>query len=136
MSPRPVHRLARRHLPLLILLLPTTACGGWERVALPAPARLHTAKQVQVWRQGAMLQLHGVVVSGDSLSGIPFLRPLTCDTCRVTLPLASIDSVRTGDPVGELVVSSVVVLVGVIALLFAACVAGASSCDHLGWGGT
>ena len=45
-----------------------------------------------------MVRWHGVIVTTDSLSGIPFQRPLDCDTCRVAVRLATIDSVRIGNP--------------------------------------
>jgi hypothetical protein len=38
--------------------------------------------------------MYGVVVLTDSLRGIPFPRPLDCDSCRVAIPRAEVDSVR------------------------------------------
>ncbi len=37
-------------------------------------------------------------VGPDSISGIPFLLPTTCDSCRTALPRAAVDSLRLGDP--------------------------------------
>jgi hypothetical protein len=47
-----------------------------------------------------MLRLHGVIVGADTVSGIPFLKALDCDSCRVRFERAEVDSLRLGDPVG------------------------------------
>ena len=60
----------------------------------PLPAR----QQVQVWASGQVLRLHGVIVRADSVSGVPFFKPLDCDSCRVGIPRAEVDSLRIGDP--------------------------------------
>jgi len=46
-----------------------------------------------------MLRLHGVIVGADTVSGIPFVRSLDCDSCRVGIERAEVDSLRIGDPV-------------------------------------
>jgi hypothetical protein len=46
-----------------------------------------------------MLRWHAVVVRHDSISGVPFVRPPDCDSCRRALPLDLVDSVRVGHPV-------------------------------------
>ena len=45
-----------------------------------------------------MIRLHGVKFERDSLSGIPWLEHLSCDTCRVHYALADISQARTGNP--------------------------------------
>jgi hypothetical protein len=55
-------------------------------------------QQVQVWRKNKALRWHGVVISTDSVSGLHFLAPLDCDSCRVTYPVSEIDSIRIGNP--------------------------------------
>jgi hypothetical protein len=52
---------------------------------------------VQVWASGQAVQLHGVIVGADSVSGIPFFKPLDCESCRVSIPLGAVDSMRVGD---------------------------------------
>ena len=47
-----------------------------------------------------MLRLHGVIVGADTVSGIPFLKSLDCDSCRVRIERAEVDSLRLGEPVG------------------------------------
>ena len=64
-----------------------------DSLAPAPPAR----QQVQVWRGGGAVALHAVRVRGDSLSGVPFHLPPSCDTCRVAIAVSAIDSVRVGD---------------------------------------
>jgi hypothetical protein len=87
----------------LFLLLLQPACGaGWRRPPQLPAAGFDERQQVRVWYDGSSRQLHGVVFMHDSLSGIPFFRPLDCDSCRVAVPRAEIDSVQVGDPMGGL----------------------------------
>lgn len=43
--------------------------------------------------------MHGVIVGAESVSGIPFVKPLDCDSCRMGIGRTEVDSLRTGDPV-------------------------------------
>jgi hypothetical protein len=84
-----------------VLLSLLTGCagglGGWRR-AEPAQAQHYRPRQqVQVWQDDRAVVWHGVRQARDSLSGIPYHRPLECDSCRVSLPLAAVDSVRLGN---------------------------------------
>ena len=84
---------------LLALSLLQVRCGaGWHRIAPPAPAVLPPRQQVEVWQAGHALRLHAVQLTADSLSGVPYLQPPDCDSCRVRLPHGSIDSLRAGNP--------------------------------------
>ena len=75
-----------------------TACGaGWHRQDI-VEGNLEPGQQVQVWRQGTMLQWHAVVVAPESISGVSFLRSIKCDTCRASVPRADVDSIRFGNP--------------------------------------
>jgi hypothetical protein len=85
---------------LSALVLSATGCGaGWRSVSCLEPGPLRPRQQVQLWQEDKAHQVHGVVVDPDSISGIPFARPLECDSCRITLPRAELDSVRLGSPV-------------------------------------
>jgi len=81
------------------LVLGTSGCGaGWRQPPQVSPGPWPKRQQVQVWADGQARQWHGVVVTRDSISGVPFVRDPACDSCRVALPLASVDSVRVGSP--------------------------------------
>src|SRR5437764_722073 len=77
----------------------TQACGaGWHQMPQPMPTSLPVRQQVQVWQAGRMLQWHAVLVTSDSVTGIPFHKPVDCDSCRVSIPRSSVDSLRLGNP--------------------------------------
>jgi hypothetical protein len=84
---------------LLVGLATLVGCGaGWRRQTM-LPGVLAERQQVQVWHRGLVERWHAVVLTTDSVRGIPFLRPVDCDSCRITLPIAEVDSVRTGSSV-------------------------------------
>ena len=87
---------------LAVALLLSGCSAGWSRIPVEDRLAVPRQQQVQVWRGGQVLHLQGLIVVGDSVRGIPFPRPPGCDTCRVALARAEVDSVRVGDPVGAL----------------------------------
>jgi hypothetical protein len=83
---------------VLGLALLQTGCGaGWHTTAL-ASGPLPPRQQAQVWTDGRSVRLHGLIVTDDSLSGVPYIRSPACDSCRVAIPRGSVDSVRLGNP--------------------------------------
>jgi hypothetical protein len=54
---------------------------------------------VQIWQHGTAQRWHAVRITADTVSGIPFFRPITCDSCRVAVPRTAVDSIRFGNPV-------------------------------------
>ena len=52
---------------------------------------------MQIWHKDGKVEWHGVSVSVDSIHGIPYHRPLSCDSCRVAIARAHVDSVRIGN---------------------------------------
>ena len=60
-------------------------CAGWTRLALPSDTTLAPRQQVQVWSGSHARVLHAVRLSGDSLVGVPFQKPPSCDSCRITI---------------------------------------------------
>lgn len=52
-----------------------------------------------MWHGGRLDRWHAVIVTPDSISGIPFLRPIDCDSCRTAIRWGAIDSLRVGSPV-------------------------------------
>ena len=59
---------------------------------------------------------HSVVIEGDSISGVSFVQAPDCDSCRGSVPLDDVDSVRVGNPVAGFL-KTLGLVVGVPALL-------------------
>lgn len=75
-------------------------CGaGWRRPAEPVPGPLAPRQQVEVWQGNRATRWHAVVVTADSVSGVPYFRPIDCDRCRVGVARSTVDSLRLGNPV-------------------------------------
>lgn len=71
-------------------------CAGWHRVELFSDTTLAPRQQVQVWEGSESRVLHGVQLARDSLIGVPYHRPTSCDSCRVAIPRSNVDSLRLG----------------------------------------
>ena len=96
-------------------------CGaGWRRSDV-GTKEFAPRQQVQVWRQRIVTQWHGVKILADSISGIAYSQPLQCDSCRLSLSLASVDSVRVGNPVAGFWKSVGLVTGGLFAICIAIC---------------
>lgn len=100
--------------------------AGWNRVPPPLPAAFETRQQVQVWQGSRNTIWHGVQIRADTISGIPYHRPLESDSSRRHLPLATVDSVRLGSlqRVGALVAASPWLIAAALLVYF-----------RLAWGG-
>ena len=94
------------------------ACGaGWHRPSDDlAPRTLPAKQQVQVWQSTQVDQWHGVYITSDSVSGIPYHKGLDCTPCRISVPQAAVDSIRLGDS-EEGVYRTVLIGAGLLALL-------------------
>ena len=71
--------------------------GGWSSRPLSALTPIAARQQVQVWHSGRAEVLHAVRLDSAQLTGIPYFKSVACDSCRVVIPRAQIDSVRVGD---------------------------------------
>jgi hypothetical protein len=92
---RPANDFTRSAIALVVLI---QGCGaGWHRVS--DVEHLAPRQQVQVWHQGQAAQWHALRVRSDTISGIPYFKPIECDSCRVALPRSVVDSIRAGNPV-------------------------------------
>jgi hypothetical protein len=88
---------------LLLALLALLACGpAWQRIDQEVPRQLPPQDQVQVYGPAGSQRWHGVRIGSDSISGIGWLDPLECDTCRTALPRSAVDSLQLGHPVAGL----------------------------------
>jgi len=107
---------------LVLSALTATGCGaGWRRTEL-SDGPLKPRQQVQIWRAGRMAQWHAVVIEVDTVSGIPFFQPAQCDSCRIRIPRAQIDSMRLGDPVAGFWKTAGLVVAIPIAIMLAVCI--------------
>lgn len=115
--PRPLCRVA-----IFVSLGITSNCAAPQRVSMPpAPASFEPRQELEVWRGRAALTLHGVRVAGDSLTGVPIWKPPDCDSCRVSVPVSGIDSIRTvhNERAGMLAASLPFVALGAVVVIFA-----------------
>ena len=62
----------------------------------PRPYEPRTIFEFQL--ADSAVRLHGVRFSHDSASGIPWLAHLSCDSCRVQIPLSRVSQIRRGHP--------------------------------------
>jgi hypothetical protein len=92
---RSMYQLLTRTGMLALTLL--GGCAGWQRFVPPSDSILAPRQQVQVWRGRQAQVMHGVRLTPDSLFGVPFHQPPSCDSCVVALPRDVIDSLRLGD---------------------------------------
>jgi hypothetical protein len=115
------HRRSPRCRPSWLWVCALTACGaGWHRPAAVDPGQWPPRQQVQVWSGTHSRQWHAVVVTSDSISGIPFQQPVSCDGCRQSLGRSAVDSVRAGDPMAgfwKTAVLMVALPIGILAVL-------------------
>jgi hypothetical protein len=73
-------------------------CGAGWRTTPIVPGPLPPRQQAQVWTGGQARQWHALVISADSVSGVPFTRSPACDSCRVGVARDAVDSIRVGNP--------------------------------------
>jgi len=64
--------------------------------------------------------LHAVRLTSDTLFGIPFQQPPSCDSCAIALARAGIDSLRVGNQEGPAIAGIMLPLVGGLFLLYQA----------------
>ena len=94
---------------------------------LDQPTTVKRNDIVWVWSQGMLNRWRAVVLAPDSVSGVPWYLPLNCDSCRLSLPLTQVDSMRLGHEhhnvplevlAGIGIVTAAIILDGVVCYLF------------------
>jgi hypothetical protein len=79
-------------------LLLATGCnsGVWERRRIEQPTPLEPYDIVWIWSGGQLEKWHAVVITPDSVFGIPYKISLRCDSCRRSMPRTQVDSIKVG----------------------------------------
>lgn len=70
------------------------SCASPRTVVLTPGTALKPRQQVEIWHNGKSATLHAVRLTNDSLSGVPIHLSPQCDTCRVAIATANLDSTR------------------------------------------
>ena len=92
--------------------------GAAPRVAARSRRDNGAAKSAPAPAAGAGLDRRRGPALGDTVSGVPYLEPPECDSCRVALSRSAVDSIRTGNPVGGFLRTTAVVYgVGLLLVL-------------------
>ena len=93
----------RHFIPVVLLLVAgcaSTPGVHWLKedvhpVAVRGDRRL---ERVRIWTHDSVFQWHAVLVTHDSITGIPSSLPTPCDSCRLALPVSAVDSLSVGYP--------------------------------------
>jgi hypothetical protein len=116
---------------LLLSAFALNGCGpNWQPVSVAEPRTLDEGTILEFHAKDQLVRLHGVKFDRDSLSGIPWLDHLSCDTCRVRFALADVSQPRTGNPgAGAWNIVIPVVTVFGLGTLLAILACGGGRCD-------
>ncbi len=95
---RRVVRRRPRYVSVVLLISVAGCSANWKPLTLPRSKPLNQRTVVEFHIRDSLVRLHGVRIGSDSLSGIPWLEHLSCDTCRVSFALSGVSEMRTGDP--------------------------------------
>lgn len=82
-----------------LLLVGAAGChhgGRWEREEMIIPGNLPREQAIKIWSGAAVYRWHAAIYTRDSITGIPFSQPTTCDSCRIALARYAVDSIYVG----------------------------------------
>lgn len=90
-----------RLLSLLACALSATSCtyrytSYWGRNGVDQPVPVPRDDPVWIWTSDGQEKWHAVVITRDSVSGIPFQLSVRCDSCLRSIPRSRVDSMRIG----------------------------------------
>src|SRR5260221_11356862 len=88
--------LMTRCLSIAFVLLIAGCAGYWGKRPLDQPTRLNPRNPVWIWTGGEVEKWHEVVITPDSVSGIPFDQPLQCAVSRQSVPRTLVASMKRG----------------------------------------
>ncbi len=117
-----VRVLMTRSLCLAFVLLMAGCWGNyWGRRPVDQPTPIDPGDPVWIWTRGGVEKWRAVVITQDSVSGIPFESSRKCVVCRRSIPRVQVDSMKHGyrtlaETVTEVVSVPTLLLVGEFAL--------------------
>ena len=114
------------HVALLLLLISVAGCVNWSDAAPPTPQEFPARQQVKVWAGDSSIRLQSVRFTTDSISGTPYNDPPACDSCRVAIALAQVDSLQSGKSPETL---SMVLIIGIPVVALTVLTLGLSGMD-------
>jgi hypothetical protein len=85
--------LGRAKLLVAVLVLAVACAPAATRVTLQPGAAVTPEQRLALWQGPRVDTLHAIQVGDSTLSGVPAAQPILCDSCRVTLPLVTVDSI-------------------------------------------
>ena len=109
----------RFRVPYALLSVVLMACGArWEYVE--PSTTIEPKQQVQVWHAGHAVIWHAVRFDSVAVTGIPYHRSRSCESCRESLARSEVDSLRFGSLHGGLRNTAFLVaaIMGLVGYLF------------------
>ena len=94
MTPLAARHPVRLRIVAFTLAVLAVGCHSEWRPRLDEPASIKPADAVRIWSNGTVAQWHAVVITSDSVSGIPYETSLQCDSCRRSMPMVLVDSMK------------------------------------------
>ncbi len=94
MTPVAARLPVRLRIVAFTLAVLAVGCHSEWRPRLEEPASIKPHDVVRIWSSDTVAQWHAVVVTSDSVSGIPYETSLECDSCRRSMPLVLVDSMK------------------------------------------
>lgn len=79
---------------LLAFVLLAAGCTYWGRRSVDQPTAVDTHAPVWIWSGNDAMKWYAVFITRDSVSGIPYGQFEYCRTCRLTIPLTGVDSMK------------------------------------------
>ena len=82
----------------LAFVLLIVGCWGnyWGRRPVDQPTPIDPGDPVWIWTGGGVEKWRAVVITQDSVSGIPFESSRKCVVCRRSIPRVQVDSMKRG----------------------------------------
>jgi len=82
---------------LLASVVLAAGCSNyWGRRPVDQPTPIHSGDPVWIWTKRGVEKWRAVVITQDSVSGIPFETSRKCVVCRRSIPRVQVDSMKHG----------------------------------------